>query len=110
MYLCGIFIHRKLRECGLHRGDIGFRIVVEIFLKIVKEVDTPILFQPVTLAVHEKLLLTLKPYLLGECEGVLVLQPLLCGARMHPNIEIEVFLFLACLTLNFGRPFIAPSV
>lgn len=55
-----------------------------------QEIPLTLLFEPITLPVLQKLLLTLKTYLLGECESVLVLQPLLRVARVQPNIEIEV--------------------
>lgn len=48
----------------------------------------------VPLTVFQKLLLTLKPYLLGELQGVLVLLTFLWIAWIEPYIEIEV-LFLS---------------
>lgn len=40
-----------------------------------------LLLQSVSLSVFKKLLLPLKPYLLGECEGVLILLPLFLVTR-----------------------------
>lgn len=53
-----------------------------MFAEVFDKVVLTVLFQSVSLTVFEKFLLTLKPYLLGECESILVLGAFLLVARV----------------------------
>lgn len=66
-------------------------------------------FQAVTLSVFKHLLFFLKPYLLGEGDGVLVLLPFLSRAGMNPHIQIKGLLLAQVLHLVFKFSFHRPG-
>lgn len=53
-----------------------------------RSLASAVLFELIALTVFKKLLLTLKPYLLGECDGIAVLHTLLCVAWVQPDVRI----------------------
>lgn len=68
----------------------GYRCLLGIdFTEEIMKIWFLFFLQAVALAVFKKLLFPLKPYLLGECQCISVLQPFLLIARIKPQIEIE---------------------
>ena len=66
------------------------------------EIIVHLLAQPVAFAVFEECLLTLEAYLLGKSECVPVLQTLLRGSWMQPDIEVEILLLTGMFDFEFG--------
>lgn len=86
-----------LNVLGKRRGFAEFTAELD-------EVIVHLLAKTVTFAVFEKCLLTLEAYLLGKRKCIPVLQPLLRGSRMQPDIEVEVLLLTGMLDFEFGFP------
>ena len=81
-----------------------------MFAEVAEEVRLLLFLQAIPFAVFEKFLLTLKTYLLGERESVLVLSPLCLCPGMQYDVQVQVLPFAVMLDFVFRLPAIAPSV
>ena len=85
--------------CQLYHPDIAFGVVVDIGLKIIKEIDILILIDSVTYFPFFQLLFLLKPYFLGKFQCLPVLFFFLWLAGMFEQIQVEVFFLPMMLNL-----------